>query len=241
MQALVKGRYRARLAQRPEDLDRALSLRQRQFRASQARSDADDFDAQCRHVLVEDSRTDQLVCCFRLMPFATGDAVGRSYSAQFYDLGGLARYDRPLLELGRFCTDPQSRDPDILRLAWAALTRQVDAQDVGLLFGCSSFSGADPKRHAPALDWLGRSNLAPPQWMPGRKAAEVVAFARAERPVTAAPASLPGLLRSYLAMGGFVSDHAVIDRDLDTLHVFTGLAIRDIPASRVRLLRDLAG
>jgi L-ornithine Nalpha-acyltransferase len=32
---------------------------------------------------------------------------------------------------------------------------------------------------------------------------------------------LPPLLRTYLGMGGWVSDHAVVDRELDTLHVFT--------------------
>ena len=32
---------------------------------------------------------------------------------------------------------------------------------------------------------------------------------------------LPPLLKFYLKLGGKVSDHAVIDRELDTLHVFT--------------------
>jgi hypothetical protein len=41
-------------------------------------------------------------------------------------------------------------------------------------------------------------------------------------------------------MGGWVSDHAVVDADLDTLHVFTGLEIRAVPPGRARLLRALA-
>jgi phytoene dehydrogenase-like protein len=48
---------------------------------------------------------------------------------------------------------------------------------------------------------------------------------------------MPPLLRSYLAMGGWVSDHAVVDRDLGTLHVCTGVEIAAIPPSRARLLR----
>jgi L-ornithine Nalpha-acyltransferase len=51
--------------------------------------------------------------------------------------------------------------------------------------------------------------------------------------------TMPPLLRTYLAMGGWVSDHAVVDRDLNTLHVFTGLEIRAIPPARARLLRDV--
>jgi hypothetical protein len=38
-------------------------------------------------------------------------------------------------------------------------------------------------------------------------------------------------------MGGWVSDHAVVDIDLDTLHVFTGLEIGRVPKARARLLR----
>ena len=40
-------------------------------------------------------------------------------------------------------------------------------------------------------------------------------------------------------MGGWVSDHAVVDRQMGTLHVFTGLEIGAIPESRKRLLRAL--
>ena len=52
---------------------------------------------------------------------------------------------------------------------------------------------------------------------------------------------MPPLLRSYPAMGGWVSDHAVVDRDLNTLHVFTGLEIAAIPPARVKALRAVAG
>ncbi|MGR3710973.1 MAG: ornithine-acyl-ACP acyltransferase, partial [Alterinioella nitratireducens] len=54
-------------------------------------------------------------------------------------------------------------------------------------------------------------------------------------------ARMPSLLRSYLMMGGRVSDHAVIDCDLGTLHVFTGLEIAAIPPARATRLRQIAG
>ena len=50
---------------------------------------------------------------------------------------------------------------------------------------------------------------------------------------------MPPLLRSYLMMGGWVSDHAVVDHEMNTLHVFTGLEIGAIPIARKRLLRAL--
>jgi len=38
-----------------------------------------------------------------------------------------------------------------------------------------------------------------------------------------------------------VSDHAVFDRDLETMHVFTAVDINAIPQARKRLLRALVG
>ena len=52
---------------------------------------------------------------------------------------------------------------------------------------------------------------------------------------------IPPLLRTYLSMGGWVSDHAVIDRQMNTLHVFTGVETAAIPAARARALRAIAG
>ena len=49
---------------------------------------------------------------------------------------------------------------------------------------------------------------------------------------------MPPLLRGYLSLGGWVSDHAVIDEDLDTLHVFTGVEIRNVPNRIAILLRN---
>ena len=57
----------------------------------------------------------------------------------------------------------------------------------------------------------------------------------------AALAGLPPLLRTYLGMGGWDSDHAVIDRELDTLHVFTCVEVDRVPSARAASLRAVAG
>ena len=200
--------------------------------------DSDRFDPACQHMLVTETATNRLVCCYRVMAL-TGDTIDQSYAAQFYGLAPLAHFRGPLLELGRFCLHPDLHDPDILRLAWAALTRLVDDADVTLLFGCFSFHGTDPIPHLAALSHLARKHLAPPEWSPGTKRRETVNLRRLTTKPD--PAAMPPLLQTYLAMGAWVSDQAVIDRELNTLHVFTGLEIAAIPAARVRALRALAG
>ncbi len=248
MQPLQRGRYLVRQARTAGDLDRAQALRWRAFRAVPERGDgrdADGFDSICQHMLIEDARSEALVATFRILLLAGGGEIGRSYAAQFYDLVPLAGIQAPMLELGRFCVDPGRHDPDILRLAWAALTAVVDAEGVGLLFGCSSFQGTDAEAYRDAFALLGARHVAPMRWRPRVKAPEAIRFA--ERPGAHPPdprqalQAMPPLLRSYVAMGGWVSDHAVIDRDLGTLHVFTGLEVGDVPAARARALRLIAG
>lgn len=251
MLTLRKGRYAARLAESEADLRAAQRLRYLAFIADTGAAprpeglDADGFDGLCRHVLVEEVRTGALVCCFRLLPLRAGTEIGRSYSAQYYNLARLAAFDGPMVEMGRFCIHPAWKDPDILRVAWGAMTRFVDAEGVEMLFGCSSFHGTEAEEYLDAFAMLKERHLAPKRWLPRVKAPNVFRFARVLRlrkpDLKLAMLKMPPLLRSYLVMGGWVSDHAVVDRDLNTLHVFTGLEIRAIPPARKRLLRATAG
>ncbi|QPM89467.1 GNAT family N-acetyltransferase [Pseudooceanicola algae] len=247
-------RYQARLAESEEDLIAAQRLRALAFFGPQVgddsatpgseRLDADDFDRICAHFLVHDQRDGQLVCCFRFLPLAAGTEIGRSYSAQYYELSGLESFSGPIVEMGRFCIHPDLRDPDILRVAWAAMTAYVDRNGVELLFGCSSFKGTDAEAYLDAFAMLKDRHLAPKRFLPRVKAPSVFRFAqklRRKPDAKRAALGMPPLLRSYLLMGGWVSDHAVVDARMNTLHVFTGLEIGAIPPARKRLLRAITG
>ncbi len=243
MLTMQKGRYSARIAASDADREAAQRLRALAFRGVSG-LDADPFDAECSHVLVEEARSGTLVCCFRLLHLGSGAEIGRSYSAQFYELSALEAFGGPMVEMGRFCIHPDWYDADILRVAWAAMTTYVDQEGVEMLFGCSSFHGTEAADYTDAFALLRDRHLAPKRWLPRVKAPAVFHFAarlRRRPDLKAAQAKMPPLLRTYLLMGGWVSDHAVIDAELGTLHVFTGLEIKAVPPARARLLRALAG
>lgn len=247
------GRYTVRRAETDDDVLRAQQLRYLTFIAERDIGgaatrranglDQDRFDASCIHILIEDRRSGQLVCCFRMMPLASGAEIGRSYSAQYYDLSNLESYPDPMLEMGRFCVHPEYQDPNILRLAWREVSRVVDEYGIELLFGCSSFEGVKAEDYADSFALLKERHLAPSRWLPLVKAAEVFRFAKATKSrqpdLKLAMRHMPPLLRSYLMLGGWVSDHAVIDNDLNTLHVFTGVEIKTVPPRRAQLLRGM--
>jgi L-ornithine Nalpha-acyltransferase len=248
MLALTKGCYRLRTAATADDLRDLLNLRGLAFHPGRRQTadellDQDGFDPLCSHALIEDLRDGRLVGGFRLRVIRDGGQIGTSYAAQFYDLSRLQQFARPMVEIGRFCIHPDRHDPDILRLAWAGLTRHVDAEGIEMMFGCSSFRGTDHDRYLDSFAMLRDAHLAPPQWRPGIKAPAVIRFGHA---LPAQPdrrrglQGMPPLLRTYLMMGGWVSDHAVVDRQMNTLHVFTGLEISAIPDARKRLLRAVS-
>ncbi|MBU2993609.1 GNAT family N-acyltransferase [Octadecabacter sp. 1_MG-2023] len=205
--------------------------------------DTDGFDASCDHVLVEDSHG-QVLGCFRVQVFGSGAALGDCYASQYYDLGRLSPYDAPMVELGRFCIHPASTDGNVVRMAWGMLAAFVDAQGAGMLFGCSSFEGVEGTRYRDAFDLLADNYLAPANQMPKVNAPKTLSFANDAKPIQdqrKALGQLPPLLKTYLTMGGWVSDHAVIDHEMNTTHVFTGLEIASIPPARAKALRAILG
>ncbi|MEY8882602.1 GNAT family N-acetyltransferase [Donghicola sp. XS_ASV15] len=247
---MIKGSYRTRLAETPADIESAQRLRYLAFvaetgaEASTDGLDADDYDGICHHMLVEDQRTGALVCCFRMLHLTSGSEISRSYAAQYYDLAALEAYSGKMVEMGRFCIHPDLTDPDILRVAWGAMTRYVDETGVEMLFGCSSFRGTDAQEYFDAFALLKERHLGPKRWLPKVKAPNVFRFAarlRRKPDAKLAMRRMPPLLKTYLMMGGWVSDHAVVDAQMNTLHVFTGVEIAAIPPARKKLLRAVAG
>ncbi len=200
---------------------RALDMRARLFRAGNP--DGDRFDVPASHLTVE--RGGALAACARLT-VQEADAIAVGYTAQFYDLRAFAGSFSRALEVGRICLDPDCTDPEVPRLMLAVMAQIVTEAGVDVLYGCSSFpaDGAGMVRLA--------GHVAPDNWRPGRLAPETIVLPRA-------PGPLPPLLRAWLSLGAGVSDHAVVDRDLDTLHVFTALPVAAIPARRARLLTGM--
>lgn len=222
MRDLELGRWRARLVRRA-GADAALDLRARLYRGG--RPDEDRFDATSEHLLIEGDAG--LAGCARLR---RQDAAGirDGYTAQFYDVAAFADHFGRGIEVGRICVAPEASGPEVPRLLLAVMTWLVIDGRVPVLYGCTSF----------AADGAGmgrlRDHVAPDAWRPGTGRVEAIA-------VPDTPGPVPPMLRAWLSLGAGVSDHAVVDRDLDTLHVFTGLPVAAIPRRRAEVYCALLG
>jgi len=200
----------------------ALELRGRVFRGGAC--DRDQFDARVSHLIVE--RAGDVLGAARLAVQKPADVLS-GYTAAFYGLERFARAFPGALEVGRICLAPGCTDPDVPRLLLGALAQVVERERIAILYGCTSF----PIDAAPLSRLAGRE--APADWAPVRRAAET-------RALTGTLGTMPPLMRAYLGMGAMVSDHAVVDRDLGTVHVFTALPIAAIPPARARLLTGMS-
>lgn len=233
------GGLEVRPARTPDEVAQVLALRGLAFRGDIGADDADAFDAHALHLRAGPPDAAPQAA-LRLMWHAQGRIDG--YAAGLYDLSRLARQPGASLELGRLCLHPDHSDPDLMRALWAGVTRVVDAGGASRLIGCTSFPGTDPARLAPALGLLAVRHQGPADLTPGVRAPRTLPLATfADQARADGAALLPPLLRAYLALGGWVSDHLVIDADLGTCHVFTCVDIAAMPEARKRILRALAG
>lgn len=227
------GGYSARVGTRCDIKNMALRLRASVFR--KGADDCDSFDDAALHgVVLSENQTVQVA--FRASLLWDEADLNRCYTGQFYDLRPLHGQRGPFLELGRVCQAAGPTDVTALQMAWAALGRLVDAYKVQMMMGCSSLAGADPHLHSAALASLRANHMGPVSLAPHRKSPDAFDLPDA----CPDPAKVPHLLRSYLGMGGWVSDHAVQDIQLDRVHVFTGLMIDAIPEARKARLRAMA-
>lgn len=239
---LRKGCYIAKEAVHSNDVARAQRLRGRCFNLG--RVDLDPFDANATHILIEDARTGTLVGTYRFSIFTQYELEKHSYSGQYYGLNNISQPTDKIIEIGRFCIDPSADRADVLRVAWGALTRVVDDCAIDVMMGCSSFSGCDPTKYIAPLTLLAQRHLGPTDRAPLPKSPEIIAYAASLREASVnrreALLQMPPLLKTYLGMGGWVSDHAVVDREMHTFHVFTAVEIAKIPPARAKALRAVA-
>jgi len=230
------GNLMVRLAETPEEISAAQSLRYRVFyeemgaipspRMKVLRSDFDSFDEVCDHLLVICKDRTDLPCgvvgTYRILRQSVALSRGGFYSADEFDLSPLFRVDGEIMELGRSCVDPGHRTKPTMRLLWQAIAAYVQYYQIKILFGCASFVGTDPDKIKLPLSYLYHQHLAPEQIRPRAVNCRFVKLNLLpiqDIDLRSAWRVLPPLIKGYLRLGGFVGDGAVIDPQFNTTDV----------------------
>lgn len=231
------GALEVRLAKSPQEVYAAKRVRQKVFGNHLSRpdkSDEDDFDGFCDHLIVVDhdrmKENHGVVATYRLLPHHLAAQKGGYYSAGEFGLQPLlaAHADKKFIEFGRSCVLPEYRDRRVMELLWLGNWRYVQFHRQDVMFGCASFAGTDPFAHKMPLAFLHHHAAATGKWAVkarGDRGVHTDFMPRADVDTKAAIRALPPLIKGYLRLGALFSIEAVIDHDFGTVDVLVVLPV----------------
>lgn len=175
--------------------------------------DHDIYDPHCRHLVVRDTESGEVVGTYRILPPHQAKRIGSLYSESEFDLTRLANLRPRMVEVGRSCVHPDYRNGGTITLLWAGLADYMQKNGYDYLIGCASISMADGG-HAAASIYRQASarHLGPIEWR---------VFPRCPLPLEALEqkdleASLPPLVKGYLRVGAYVCGEPAWDPDFNT-------------------------
>ena len=232
---LRAGSLEVFVARNAEDIHAAQSLRYKVFveelgakasdRMRLTLRDEDEFDAVCDHLLVVDhidATHYKVVGNYRMIRREVMKKIGRFYTDGEYDITPIHQFNGEILEVGRSCVDADYRNRSVMQLLWRGIGAYVSKFNIDILFGCASFHGMDPQKHAMALSYLHHYHLAPEELRPvalKNRYVEMNLMPKEAVDAKRAFASLPTLIKGYLRLNGYVGAGAVIDPDYNTTDV----------------------
>lgn len=235
------GTLTVRLAASPRDVEAAIDLRNDVFRPAgeaSAFSDRDRFDDCCDHLLVFDEATPGLpaqkaVGAYRLMRGEAALTAGGFYSDSEFDVSALRRRHpgRRFLELGRCCVLPAYRSSRTMELLWQGVWAYSAMHRIDVMFGCASFAGTIPARHALALSWLHHYASAEGEWHVSARQERMIAMDLIPAEAISAKAAflaMPPLIKGYLRLGARFGEGAVVDAAFGTTDVLVVLPVEMI-------------
>ena len=188
------------------------------------RTDADEFDPVCEHLIVQHAATGEIVGTYRMQ---TGRTAARGlgyYSAGEFDMQPYERVRNEMVELGRACVDRAHRNLIVLGLLWKGVAEYAAVQGARYLIGCSSLTSTDARVGASVYADLCRRHLVPPE-LRTRPRAHCECSLRElaeESPV------VPKLLRAYLGLGAKICGVPAIDREFGTIDFLTLLDMKSL-------------
>ena len=249
---LQAGHYEARFARSLGELDDALRLRFEVFNLELGEGlaesyvtgrDADAFDLHWHHLMVHDTRNDEIVGTYRMQTVEMADAHTGFYSEGEFDLTGMPEEMRcRSVELGRACIARDHRNRMVLFLLWKGLAAYAVSTGKRYLFGCSSITSQDPVDGLKAEQQLrdggfySHLQLPPLPELRCDRAPELGgvapdAAALAQRPEI----EIPRLFGTYLRYGSKICSPPAIDREFRCIDFLTVLDLEDLsPRARSR-------
>ena len=238
-QELVASHYCCRLAQTPEDIEKAQMLRFQVFNleleegldeAFTTGRDEDPFDTICDHLIVEDRASGRIVGTYRLQSGIKAKKGLGYYSEQEFDFSPFEPMRHEMLELGRACIHKSHRNLASLSLLWKGIARYARNYDLRYFIGCSSLTSQDPDAGLEVFRMLEKRFLTLPHLRTKPHPRYACPFG--EQPET--QPEIPKLLRAYLTVGAQICGPPALDKAFGTIDFLTLLDLKKLSARTLR-------
>jgi len=193
--------------------------------------DRDRFDKHCRHIVVKDTLTGQVVGYTRVLTDECARKTGGWYSAGEFDLDMVGRLPGRALEIGRTCVHPDYRSGAAIGALWGRIAELLLEEGFTWLFGCASIPLGDTAAAAMLAEVARREETAATFRVSPR-----VTVPQLPTPAMADSNSvkMPALLRTYLAMGAKVCGQPCWDADFNCADLFILVDVNALPQRYVR-------
>jgi putative hemolysin len=221
-------RYTVRLARTRREVESALALRYKVFKAEIGREDSspgqpqiefDEFDFKCSHLIVIERATGTTVGTYRIMSFEKASSPFGFYSSNEFTIEDLPREVLASgMEIGRACIAPEHRNTKVLFLMWKTLARYLELTGKRYFFGCCSIFSTEPTVGQTAMSQLvadGHTHKSI-QVKPRANGIDIVD----EPDFDAIATQLPPLFNMYLRIGAKVCGPPMIDHAFGTIDFF---------------------
>jgi len=199
--------------------------------------DADDYDAHCLHLVVEDQSTGHLIGYTRLLPDHAAKQLGGFYSAHEFSLDNLLSKPGRYLEIGRTCIHPEHRNGATITVLWSKVAEYLLQGGFDYLIGCASVPLSDGgKALAKMMPELREKYLSDGHLRVAPRIPYLTSAHSADSEVR-----MPPLLKAYVRMGAKICGEPCWDRDFNTADLFILLDVhRDLSDRYARRFLDRA-
>ena len=177
------------------------------LRRSEHEIEEDEFDKYCRHLVVRNNATGEVVGSTRLLLQDDVGLAGMFYAETGFELDQILTLPGRFMEVGRHCIHAEYRRGAVMRLLWAGIVQQMLANDIDHLLGCASLPMDEDGAYARAI--VART---PVQYFTPKhlRATPRLPLPDIGTSITL-PLTLPAQLTAYLRMGARICGDACWD------------------------------
>lgn len=176
--------------------------------------DHDALDEHCRHLLVRDAGSGQLIGSTRILTDVTARAAGGFYSEGEFDIEAIRRLPGRIMEIGRTCVHRDYRSGATIATLWSGLAEFVSDEGINYLIGCASVPLADGDAQRIFSD-LSQKYMTPAELRVTPK----LALPRQDL-LAHSDYQLPPLLKAYLRVGARIGGEPCLDPDFKCADLF---------------------